>query len=702
MESRILVHVGIPTIRYNHHTRDGVSLHYDGEEISFYSISIWLSSSSYRILWIHSFPSMRWAVVVFHNCSFSFIENELIKYISCRNWYIITCLYTMNYKKLLLIWWVFLFWLWLYLPSFFGNFITGRIENSPWVIEKPDYRFFRSNDPDLKYTYILNVPIEKTTTRSFQVFPNDCIESLTINGVPYEGLEWDLCNAWVGIRLKDLHKYLKLGDNEFIFKVNQIGSSRSFFLKPSIDDPIRMMSFILLGLWFLFILWNSFSDYFIFNSQKKKIILFSLLSASFLLWLTYMIHEDFFRYTHDLTGHLDYLKLLLRWSWIPLSWDCWQCYHPNLYYRTWKFVYVFASKLWWAEPFEWVRWFTFLLWNVWLIFALKFIYLLRKRENPNSYLNFILLSSLFLLRTTFFYMWWKIHNETMLDWFIFMALFFWLKSWYAYKDSNPYLISRNLLISVFILSLWARVKSNSLMRIPVVFMWITSDILRTISPREIIFKIRSYRITFVKLVVILWIIFIPLVYITRYKWIHDIVDNADRLAWWIPYSGTWLSKYEVFLRMDIPKFLTQPDIWVDSDHFFSFISKTMIIWETNFTQKNLYIYTYLLAIWLFLLLLSFITIAVLMIGSNYSFFALWLFLPYIVMILMRMRYDLAPIMHFRYILPSVLFMHIGIFFLLNILEKWKGIYRRLLLYFLYAIISAFVILSVYYSIPPYF
>lgn len=110
---------------------------------------------------------------------------------------------------------------------------------------KSDYRFFWSNGNG-ENKYVLELPLAITTNRIFQLYPNDCVKKIIVNHKEYSELTGDLCNYRDGIPLY-LQEYLQLGTNIIQVDISESGNSKALILKPSVLDPVRLYSFLLLG-----------------------------------------------------------------------------------------------------------------------------------------------------------------------------------------------------------------------------------------------------------------------------------------------------------------------------------------------------------------------------------------------------------------------------------------------------------------------
>lgn len=605
----------------------------------------------------------------------------------------------MFWRKITVAFWLFFFLCGCCLPFFFEWQITGEVYREDGALESPDYRFFRSNDPDQYFTYKLHYPLKITLQRSFTVFPNDCITSLVINNRPYTLPSGNLCDMRNGVLLQGLDEYLLTWDNLFEFKVFQNGNSRSFFMKPSILDPVRMTSFILIGFWFFLLIVSYQTSNIIFSSSNIKFIYWSIFVLFFTLWLLFLIHQDFINiYSADINWHLDYLKLLLRGDRNPPSDMCRQCYHPNLYYRLGELFYKIASLIWWAEPLDFLRIIYYCIWVIGVSFILRMFLLIKYRYWINNFL-FTIIVWLFLFWFSFYYIWSKINNDVLGYTMCFIALFFGLRSWFAYCDSDTHALSRNTVFAFCFLLLWARSKTNAIIWRPVWLLWMWLMFFNSLkSTKSLVLFFRTFYKSLFYCLLLFVLLAIPLLKITQLKGVTQIVDNIDRLAGWEPKGWFNLPYSTVFMDFNLHDFITEHDVIGDSTHFFHTFIKTMIFGESFTQHKNIILFPYLAWWWLFLFIFARLVAFALLRKKEYLFFIIWMIIPLIAMIVMRMKIDNMPIMHFRYVLPYLVFQCILIMLWLHYL--WKQ-YRNVS-YLLVLFIILYCLGHIYLSLPPYF
>ncbi len=615
-------------------------------------------------------------------------------------------------KKILLIVWSLLVICWLLLPWLFGWFITWSIYNTSLQEIKSDYRFFRSNDNNQKYIYTLTIPIKYTTKRVFTLYPNDCITSLTINNKEFPALTGDLCNYRNGVKL-DIGDYLIKGDNTLTLTINQNGGSKALLIKPSIDDPVRTANFIILGVWLFLILIGSFWSYFVFKNKKNTWIFRSIVWLMYIIGQIYLLRSEYFQRSHDLTGHLDYIKLLLRWERMPKSDDCRQCYHSNIYYWISEGVYRISWILWRADPFEVVRRLTSVWRWIGILFWLRTLYeifYVRK----GSFVLFAFSAWLFAFRPTQFYYGPRITNDVWHYMFTFISIYYGLKARYAYQDNDTKAIHTNTTRGFFYCLIGLIIKSNSIVRLPLTVVWMCFGFVQYWS-REWREKARAtFYKTIVQLFIAACVIFWWLLWMSDYKGINGIVDNADRLN--AGNSVAYIPVYEAFSTFYPKEFInntTMRDEETDYERrsFWWFLSKTMITGEMGVVgEKNLIFYHYFMILSLIVIVHSIVRVlSSKLYQKEYNWYLLFGFVvPVVAMMCYRIIYPLAASMHYRYIHPHLIF--VVAFTLVQLIpskkisssesssESWLSLIDIAIL----GALILFVIMSIAFSFPPYF
>ncbi len=594
--------------------------------------------------------------------------------------------------------WLFFFLLWLFIPALTGGYIQWSIYDSDDQLRKEDYRFYWSNGT-VTDKYVLTIPLRLTTNRIFQIYPNDCIRNVIINHKPFTGLQGDLCNAWKGVTI-DAKDLLILGDNIIQVEVQEKQYKRSFYIKPSVSDSVRMWSFIGIGIGWFCILVFWFSRYFVRENKKHGRIILGMFALMFALALGYMINSELFKWSADITGHLDYIKLLLRGERIPISDACRQCYHPNPYYRFSKFVYRFGEIIWRMEPFELIRVVTWMGWWIGIGFASRFLYLLlynkKTRITQNSRIFFIALA-LFYFWPLQFYFSVKISNDIFHYVCTYIALYFALNAWMNSGGKDDKKLWHFTLLAFGWNMIGIFMKSNSIIRFPIMLVPLLVRFFKgSFFPNLITFKKLLLRL------LLLWIIGIAgILGLSALKGVHGIVDNADRLQ-----SGTELDNIplsEAFFTFYPSEFIKEKFLRVNDTNrsyksFWNIFLKSMIIGE-NIETKNKHTYFYLMTIpGLLLILCMFLNLINL--RRKELFMWVGILIPFTAMMIYRGIYPLAPSMHFRYVHPVLIFViYFIIYWFIDLKQKQDIRLKHIVL--LLAIV-VFISYGIYFSLPPYF
>src|SRR4051812_17665277 len=67
--------------------------------------------------------------------------------------------------------------------------------------------------------------------------------------------------------------------------------------------------------------------------------------AGFVLYVLHLTHSTHFNFAYDPKGHTEYIQYIAKnWA-LPHPSDCWECFHPPLYYITGAFAYRLTEAL---------------------------------------------------------------------------------------------------------------------------------------------------------------------------------------------------------------------------------------------------------------------------------------------------------------------------------------------------------------------
>lgn len=171
----------------------------------------------------------------------------------------------------------------------------------------------------------MHVPVGMTRLR---FIPDDCLQSLTVNGQMVGGNELPFCDYSKG-RMLDLSDVVKPGENSIQAIVKNAGGPAAFTIKPALGAGLRVAALVLLGFagcaMALTIL-RRFCDASAWPSMAV------VTAGSIAVRLAYMAQTDYSVRGYDTDGHIEYIRYILaHWS-VPPATEGWQFYQPPLYY----------------------------------------------------------------------------------------------------------------------------------------------------------------------------------------------------------------------------------------------------------------------------------------------------------------------------------------------------------------------------------
>lgn len=207
------------------------------------------------------------------------------------------------------------------------------------------------------------------TTTLLRIIPDDCIETLQVNGQPINVTRLPGRCDWSHGAKIDLGPYLKRGENTIrigVKKKDGIGGL-NLFGTPDLYRPSHMaLQFLaMLGLagWLITLTRNSLST-----------PLSLLMASGALLQLHYLSYTDYATRTFDLliaTGHLDYIKMIAEHLTLPNPTQGWEYHQPPLYYLLAAAVYAIFTYLPVLEPLVALQMMSMALFILFLYFSLR-------------------------------------------------------------------------------------------------------------------------------------------------------------------------------------------------------------------------------------------------------------------------------------------------------------------------------------------
>ncbi len=189
--------------------------------------------------------------------------------------------------------------------------------------------------------------------------------------------------------------------------------------------------------------------------------------------------------------------------------------------------------------------------------------------------------------------------------------------------------------------------------------------------------------------------------LAKMKWVHTIIDNMDRIN-----TGNSVAQYSLvtaFTTFSVDQYIHSKDMWTSKDNietksFRGFLSKSMILWEfVPIQTKNILIVEYLMMS--SFALICIVLVSLVLFRKKNIFLFVWRITPIVAMMANRAVNKYWSAMHYRLILPHIIFTSLVICTALWYYNhKYKWIFYRLSI----TCIILFVLLSFIYSIPPYF
>lgn len=209
---------------------------------------------------------------------------------------------------------------------------AGTGQNPLFVKSEGDHLFLR---------FSLFLPVGLPTT--FKIKPDDCIDTLTINGKDVSADKAKYCDYTVFGRSLDLSEYLKKGENTFVVRLRDTGGKAGIRVTPHYTSlPFLLLNhspLFLVVLYVALILWP-------FMKRSKDRSLWMIGIGGALLRIFYFLVTPPATRAHDMKAHLDYILYVAKhWSMPPAS-DGWEFHQAPLYY--------FLSALW-AKTGELIR-----------------------------------------------------------------------------------------------------------------------------------------------------------------------------------------------------------------------------------------------------------------------------------------------------------------------------------------------------------
>lgn len=191
----------------------------------------------------------------------------------------------------------------------------------------------------------------------WRIIPDDCMDGVTINGVsiPLDTIQGK-CDYTKGFRLNadELSALRALPIAHVTFEMHNGGGPGgvSMDVEPTgwtWTILVICLSAILLALFFC-----------ILRRMHLPLPFALLILLACALHIAYTLHTPYSARSHDVDGHIAYVKYISENHTLPPADECWSCYQPPVYYVMSAPVWNVASLLSYSSPRA-LQWLSFLL-----------------------------------------------------------------------------------------------------------------------------------------------------------------------------------------------------------------------------------------------------------------------------------------------------------------------------------------------------
>lgn len=492
-----------------------------------------------------------------------------------------------------------------------------------------------------------------------RIVPDICLLEFYVNDKLVDISGQNTCLSDDGFEV-ELKPYLRTGENTVLMKIENDGQRYGAYFTYSFNDPL-FRTLLTLMLLFLFLTILTYARDFISRPTKGDMLLLVVISLSLILRIFYTSYTRFDVRTHDVEGHLDYIKYFAQNLSFPDADHCYECHQKPLYY-------VFSAveaRLLELSGFSYTETTRALQITNALFFTLFIIVgvLILKKFKLNKYL---------LLTVTTLFAFWpsgiihsvRISNDS-LYYFLYSLSFYSIFLYYLHRKSKTLWYS----ILFFFLAIQTKITAISL------FFVIGMILVTLFMQHKVRFGIKRMILLICLLGLTLFFSFIPFFFQANSRPLASRITKSDQISDDL-YVGNKLNNY---LSFDVRMFVKYPfaSTWDDAlgrQSFWHQVLKTSLFGEFHI-GKNGIIYLALIESVLFLPLMFAIVVGVILsLRSSYStpfllnaLFLLMVFLIY------RIRFPAANNTDFRYIYPILLSV---IYFISIFLKKIQ--YRKLL------------------------
>lgn len=217
---------------------------------------------------------------------------------------------------------------------------------------------FSGDDSTVYYSISLQVPSEHTPSQA-RLFIDDCLQLFNINDQPVPSnnktCRFPLAQSF------NLASLMHPGENILNVELsNAMGSASLDFMMPYPPEILAriigiscMVSFVLLRLG---------------AARQLGAPVLCMLHVSLMLMLYHLSCSSYLRYSHDIDGHLEYIRILAQ-GMLPEP-TGWQSHYPPVYYALGAAVYKLAGLLGVDTPMAAVRYLSLACYGAFLVISL--------------------------------------------------------------------------------------------------------------------------------------------------------------------------------------------------------------------------------------------------------------------------------------------------------------------------------------------
>lgn len=216
------------------------------------------------------------------------------------------------------------------------SFSTARVQYDGHPVTVEEMPFFL---PTLLDSLTVDTVMTLGTLRPslFNLRPDDCIVGMAINGVRLPSTLVEFCE-YGGGRTVNLAPYVQTGVNFVHFEIGDTGGAGGMSLSMSRFDHLFLLELFLLS---AFLFWYGLMLCRLPFLQNLRPLPLIFLSGT-ILRLLYVSATPMTVRTHDLDGHIEYIRFVVSHWTIPAAQAGWEFHQPPFYY----FLAAAWVKLW--------------------------------------------------------------------------------------------------------------------------------------------------------------------------------------------------------------------------------------------------------------------------------------------------------------------------------------------------------------------